>query len=178
MPEIGEIKNGTDFGYKNIYSKYIWRRCEKCSEAKWVILKNGQPETKCCRSCSHKGLKQSLETKLKKSIASTGEKNHEWRGGRSVTGAGYIAIHLYPNDFFYPMTSKKGYVMEHRLVMAKSLDRNLHLWEIVHHKNGIKDDNRIENLQLVSGDRHNQITILEKRIKYLEGKLAKANIKY
>ena len=74
----------------------------------------------------------------------------------------------YNTDFFYQMANKNGYVLEHRLVMARYLERNLHRWEIVHHKNHIRDDNRIENLQLVSDNRHKQITMLENRIKYLE----------
>jgi len=66
------------------------------------------------------------------------------------------------------MANKQGYVSEHRLVIAKSLGRLLHRWEIIHHKNKIKDDNRYENLQLVTDDRHKQITILENRIAKLE----------
>lgn len=82
--------------------------------------------------------------------------------------SGYISIRVYSDDFFYPMASWNGYVREHRLVMAKHLGRNLSSWELIHHINGIKDDNRLENLQLVTDDKHKQITVLENRIKFLE----------
>jgi hypothetical protein len=73
----------------------------------------------------------------------TGENNYNWKGGKTMHVKGYVRIR-YPN---HPKMHN-GYVFEHLLVMEKFLGRNLMPYETIHHKNGIKDDNRIENLEL------------------------------
>jgi hypothetical protein len=101
-------------------------------------------------SGKHHSVKTKQEISRKRlSLNIVGAKCHKWKGGLKQMGSGYVGIKLHPDDFFYPMTGKAGYVMEHRLVMAKHLNRCLLKWEIVHHKNGIRSDNRLENLSLV-----------------------------
>jgi uncharacterized protein (DUF1330 family) len=103
-----------------------------------------------------KGRKHTLEELQKMSQALSGDKNpmygvHKygkeapcWKGGRKVTDEGYVLIYK-PE---HPNCNNHGYVPEHRLVMEKFLGRYLKRGEIVHHINGIHDDNRIENLML------------------------------
>jgi len=96
--------------------------------------------------------------------------SYRWKGGTSIR-LGYHHTLLRPDNFFFSMADNQGYVRTHRLVMAQHIGRCLQSWEAVHHKNGNKLDNRIENLTLETVNGHNQLTIIESRIKYLEKQL-------
>jgi len=85
-----------------------------------------------------------------------GERNGNWKGGRRVNGNGYVEVRIGREDFFFPMATHRFYVREHRLVMARHLGRCLQPWETVHHKNGIKTDNRITNLSLQTAHTHSK----------------------
>jgi len=54
-----------------------------------------------------------------------------------------------------PGVSKSKYIYVHREVMEKHLKRKLYFWEIIHHINGKRDDNRIKNLQVLPRGQHN-----------------------
>jgi HNH endonuclease len=70
--------------------------------------------------------------------------NPNWHGGINIHN-GYILI----RNKAHPYANGGGYVREHRLIMEKFLGRYLDPSEDIHHKNGNKQDNRIENLELL-----------------------------
>jgi len=159
--EIGEVRYGSEIGIKPYKARFIWAACIYCGKERWVRCVFGKPIKTRCHNCYLTKDRRHLSLRY-----NAMEKNPKWKGG-IARDHGYIRIKLSHDDFFYPMASKSGYVFEHRLIMARQLGRCLHPWELVHHKNHIRDDNRLENLQLVSDDRHKQITAMENRLNQL-----------
>jgi len=132
LPQMGDTRRN------KYHQKQVWQACRDCGRERWVNLigEANEPRALRCVRCANLN-------------------NHNnWKGGRCLLPSGYIFIKLYPDAFFFPMAGKQGYVMEHRLAMAKHLGRLLHSFEKVHHKNGIRNDNRLENLELTSNGAH------------------------
>src|SRR3990167_2240705 len=119
-----------------------WNKGDKvkliCKQCKQVYLVH--PYRKESKYCSLACYQSSGDIKL----YGRGENHPQWRGGRQKMGLGYIQIYM-PE---HPNADKRGRILEHRLVMERTLGRKLNKGEIVHHKNGVRGDNRPENLKL------------------------------
>jgi hypothetical protein len=118
------------------------------SQKETFTMKGHKLSAEQCKAISkrHKGKKLSEETKRK-----IGEANKiNGIGHKKNRVDGYIAVY-FP---MHPRSSKDGYIMEHILIMEKLLGRHLYENECVHHKNQNKDDNRAENLMLMTKTEH------------------------
>lgn len=114
-------------------SKGVLGVCELCGQRlsrKRIagLQSNRSRRLYCSRECSKSAL--------------SGDQHPAWKGGEIVNGGGYV------------MVRRDGaYTQKHRAVIESHLGRKLHKWETVHHKNGDRKDNRLENLELM-GSRH------------------------
>ena len=129
-------------------------RCS-CGTEKTIrssLLRSGDTQSCGClqKERTSEASKHPMNSETKEKISKArkgifiGDKNGTWKGGRSKTKVGYINL-WNPN---HPNANTIGYVKEHVFVMSSILNRPLLPGETIHHKNGIKDDNRPKNLEL------------------------------
>lgn len=90
------------------------------------------------------GIPRRTSGKSRKLLGSqAGSKNYKYKG-KYLHSAGYVTVNLGAN--------KRD--LEHRLIMEKKLGRKLYPYEVVHHINGNKKDNRIKNLMVCNQSEH------------------------
>ena len=130
--------------------------CKICKKVFYVPLCQQNKAKYCSYKCMgisnigkkpwNKGTKGIMKAwnKGKKCLQYSGENHWNWKGGIMKQSQGYVFAYS-PN---HPNVNNKGYMLEHRLVMEKKLGRYLTTKEQIHHKNHIRDDNRIRNLLL------------------------------
>lgn len=107
-------------------------RAQRSKPAKTCSFNCKQRYTSAMRWC----MKDEFGTPLIRKLGTPGRKRK--------TMYGYIQIY-FPE---HPMAGSRGYMFEHRLVMANHIGRNLEPIERIHHINGVKDDNQIKNLEI------------------------------
>lgn len=141
------IRMSHDYSAADYYRRYEPNYCDNCED----LIQYGKHHRRnrfCSRDCRWEYWR---------------EENHpDWSEREVRNGQGYVFIkmdYLEGRDrgLAEPMSRAFGgnrdyqVVLEHRLVKARELNRPLKPFETVHHKNGVRDDNRPENLELWVG---------------------------
>jgi predicted DNA-binding protein YlxM (UPF0122 family) len=158
-----------------LYKEYVTRK----KSAKQISIDLKAPIGTVYSAITHMGIKtrnpkMAWHTKYK--TGRWGEEASNWKGGRKLTSGGHMYAY-YPQ---HPYATKEGYIMEHRMVMEEYLGRILHNDYVVHHIDGLKLNNTIENLMLLPNrSAHLQLHFEASReIAYLKDILKLHNIKY
>ncbi len=136
-------------------TQYEYHSRESCPECGKPMVRRA----KLCRECNNKH----------QSWRELGEKNANWKGGKFTKADGYIYIRVKRTSD----GAGQSYKAEHHLVWEASHGRLPKGW-IVHHLNGIRDDNRLVNLVAMPRKRHSPMLLVkpyQDRIRQLEEQL-------
>ena len=118
----------------------VMEACPLCGNERWVRLgRSGCICNKCRIDNIH----------LRKR-----EKHPLWRGGIHKNNNGYVMVYM-PE---HPHSHKSGYILRSHIVIEKKIGRFVLPHENVHHINGIKDDDREDNLYIMTHGQHTALT--------------------
>lgn len=145
---IKDIKKSTELGHSPRSERCGLVSCIICGKERWIRISRIRDHkfknmcSKCMRDYQY------------------GEHHPRWKGHRKSSN-NYNMILVYPDSPYYCMAKPSTtihaggrYVLEHRLVMAQHIQRPLLESEHIHHLNGNKIDNHLDNLQLISPHDH------------------------
>ena len=125
-------------GYDNRRKPRVTENCVQCGK----LLRRDRP--KHVRYCSPRCVQLGSFGRIRGPVAPLGTIKN--------TQSGYLAIKVGKE---YPGSNRTGWILHHRYLMEQHLDRHLERREHIHHKNGRRDDNRLENLELWALDHAN-----------------------
>lgn len=146
-----------------------WLSKEMAGEAHPMFGKKHRPDT----------IAKMKSIKTEHGLKKRGPMSTNWKGGTHLTKGYRMVMVTEPELTTFATMIAKGYVPEHRLVMARSIGRPLLTSEVVHHRNGVKADNRIENLELLDSPTHkreHQSIVAELRQLRLENEALKSEL--
>jgi len=115
------------------------KKCNTCGNDFQVKPSHYDKRKTCSRKCG--GI-------LRRELVG-GEKHGRWKGGTRMVN-GYRQV----KKWGHPFANTLGYVYEHRLVVEQAIGRFLQTEEEVHHKDGNKSNNVLDNLEVMTKGEH------------------------
>ena len=119
---------------------------KKCQNCGGMFPPKRKEQEYCSRSCAS----------VKKGQARRGQKTgarKNWEYKKNLDKDGYVRVY----GLLHPYSEGRKMIPEHVVVMELSVGRRIKSIEVVHHKNGNRQDNRLVNLQLMTKSEHLQL---------------------